>query len=219
MSSERKQIKLKKKKKKNSQMILSLSCLVTLNMNLYTFEITQKKKNKINNTAKPLVFGLLESKDKKPGWSVEPIPADWIQYFFLSKKKKKERGQGSQYPPTKRGKKKQNFRNERTGKSSPTWRSFENTGKGVGRWGFVGDRLAYKKEKMKKSVFFFFDSQGFRQDLGFQKSGCTMKTTPKKIFFSPKKRSSRASRAPPWQTQVRGEACGGVLQKFFFGKG
>ena len=55
--------------------------------------------------------------------------------------------------------------------------------------------------------FFFFLLQGFRQDLGFQESGGTIKKTPQKIFFSSQKRSSRASRAPPCRPQS-GEAKG-----------
>ena len=56
-------------------------------------------------------------------------------------------------------------------------------------------------------IHFFFKPQGFRQDLGFQELGGTIKKTPPNFFFSPQKRSSRASRAPPCRPQS-GEAKG-----------
>ena len=61
-------------------------------------------------------------------------------------------------------------------------------------------------------VFFFPFSQGFRQDLGFQKLGCTMKTTPKKIFFLPEKAVvARFARASLADTGREAKRAGGVL--------
>ena len=61
--------------------------------------------------------------------------------------------------------------------------------------------------------------QGFRQDLGFQKLGCTMKTTPKKIFFLPEKAVvARFARTSLADTGREAKRAGGATKKFF-GKG
>ena len=69
------------------------------------------------------------------------------------------------------------------------------------------EAIVYTMMGMPKNIIFFLGLQGFRQDLGFQELGGTIKKTPQKIFFSPQKRSSRASRAPPCRPQS-GEAKG-----------
>ena len=70
-------------------------------------------------------------------------------------------------------------------------------------------------------VFWFFFSpfsQGFRQDLGFQKLGCTMKTTPQKIFFLPEKAVvARFARASLADTGREAKRAGGAT-KFFLGR-
>ena len=57
-------------------------------------------------------------------------------------------------------------------------------------------------------IFFFFFIQGFRQDLGFQELGGTIKKTPQKIFFLPAKAVvARFARASLQATEWRGEGC------------
>ena len=63
---------------------------------------------------------------------------------------------------------------------------------------------------------FFFLLSGFPPGFGVSEIGVYHENDPQKFFFSPKKRSARASRAPPWQTQVKAKRAGGCYKKNFW---